>query len=357
MADEPVSAWREPFSRRARRWARRNRTAVTSLAASVLVALAGTAAVLAVQTQANGRAQAGQHRPVARQRTRQPGKRRSEGGQRTREAAVRPGDGGDQVVPRRGRRRPGAQGRPVQDASRQAAQGCGRLLRQARRPSQGTARPGVARGDGQCVLRAGRADRQDRRQDRGARGPRKKGWRSVAIWPRSRPPTPLARGDVARSLHATAVLLDETGEKAEALARFEEARDLLEGLPVSGAGLRRAPRSARHGLLRIGEAAREYGEGGRGDVGLPAVGRDPDAAGRRQPRRSPTSAAVWRHATTTSAFSSRRPPGRSRRSSRTGMPGRSSRSWPTTIPPSPTSRSSWRAPRTTSAICRRGPAS
>ena len=28
MADEPVSAWREPFSRRARRWARRHRTAV-----------------------------------------------------------------------------------------------------------------------------------------------------------------------------------------------------------------------------------------------------------------------------------------------------------------------------------------
>ena len=29
MADEPVSAWREPFARRARRWAKRNRTAVT----------------------------------------------------------------------------------------------------------------------------------------------------------------------------------------------------------------------------------------------------------------------------------------------------------------------------------------
>jgi serine/threonine-protein kinase len=53
MADEPVVSWREPFSRRARRWVRRNRTAVTALAASVLVALAGTAAVLAVQTQAN----------------------------------------------------------------------------------------------------------------------------------------------------------------------------------------------------------------------------------------------------------------------------------------------------------------
>ena len=53
MADEPVKAWSEPVLRRARRWARRNRTAVTSLAASVLVALAGTATVLAVQTRAN----------------------------------------------------------------------------------------------------------------------------------------------------------------------------------------------------------------------------------------------------------------------------------------------------------------
>ena len=34
MADEPVSAWREPLSRRARRWARRNRPAVTAAAAA-----------------------------------------------------------------------------------------------------------------------------------------------------------------------------------------------------------------------------------------------------------------------------------------------------------------------------------
>ena len=53
MADEPVTAWREPFVRRARQWARRNRTAVATLAATVLVALAGTGAVLAVQTKAN----------------------------------------------------------------------------------------------------------------------------------------------------------------------------------------------------------------------------------------------------------------------------------------------------------------
>jgi eukaryotic-like serine/threonine-protein kinase len=53
-ADEPVSAWREPAARRARRWMRRNRTAVTTAAAAVLVALVGTAAVAAVQTRANG---------------------------------------------------------------------------------------------------------------------------------------------------------------------------------------------------------------------------------------------------------------------------------------------------------------
>jgi serine/threonine-protein kinase len=53
MADEPVTAWREPFSRRARRWGRRNRTLVTTAAAAVLVALVGTATVLSVQTRAN----------------------------------------------------------------------------------------------------------------------------------------------------------------------------------------------------------------------------------------------------------------------------------------------------------------
>ncbi len=57
MADLPVTAFAEPFTSRARRWGRRNRTAVTTMAASVLVALAGTASVLAVQTRANGRLQ------------------------------------------------------------------------------------------------------------------------------------------------------------------------------------------------------------------------------------------------------------------------------------------------------------
>jgi serine/threonine protein kinase len=52
-ADEPVSAWREPASRRARRWARRNRTAVTAAAIAALAGLVGLAAVAAVQARSN----------------------------------------------------------------------------------------------------------------------------------------------------------------------------------------------------------------------------------------------------------------------------------------------------------------
>ncbi|MFI5456219.1 MAG: tetratricopeptide repeat protein [Isosphaerales bacterium] len=53
MADEPVTAWREPFSRRARRWARRNRTKVTAAAVALVAGVVGLSAVLAVQTRAN----------------------------------------------------------------------------------------------------------------------------------------------------------------------------------------------------------------------------------------------------------------------------------------------------------------
>jgi serine/threonine-protein kinase len=53
MADEPVSAWREPISRRAARWMRRHRTAVTASAAAALMALVGLSAVLLVKARDN----------------------------------------------------------------------------------------------------------------------------------------------------------------------------------------------------------------------------------------------------------------------------------------------------------------
>jgi eukaryotic-like serine/threonine-protein kinase len=51
-ADEPVSVWREPLSRRVRRCANRNRTAVASVGVALVAGVVGLAAVLAVQTQA-----------------------------------------------------------------------------------------------------------------------------------------------------------------------------------------------------------------------------------------------------------------------------------------------------------------
>jgi eukaryotic-like serine/threonine-protein kinase len=53
LADEPPSAYREPWAARAGRWTRRHRTLVTGAAAAGLAALVGLALVLGVQARAN----------------------------------------------------------------------------------------------------------------------------------------------------------------------------------------------------------------------------------------------------------------------------------------------------------------
>jgi serine/threonine-protein kinase len=55
MADEPVSAWREPPSRRARRWARRHRTALAVAGVAMLATAAALGVVAVVQTDARNR--------------------------------------------------------------------------------------------------------------------------------------------------------------------------------------------------------------------------------------------------------------------------------------------------------------
>jgi serine/threonine protein kinase/Flp pilus assembly protein TadD len=49
LADEPVSAWPEPWTARASRWARRHRTAVTSMGVAVLLAAAGVITIVFVE--------------------------------------------------------------------------------------------------------------------------------------------------------------------------------------------------------------------------------------------------------------------------------------------------------------------
>jgi serine/threonine protein kinase/tetratricopeptide (TPR) repeat protein len=55
LADERVTAWHEPLSRRARRWARRHRTAVAAVSVALVAGLIGLSAVAAVQAQSNMR--------------------------------------------------------------------------------------------------------------------------------------------------------------------------------------------------------------------------------------------------------------------------------------------------------------
>jgi eukaryotic-like serine/threonine-protein kinase len=52
LADERISAWREPLSARVRRWARRHRTAVTGAVAALVVGVIGLTAVAVLQSRA-----------------------------------------------------------------------------------------------------------------------------------------------------------------------------------------------------------------------------------------------------------------------------------------------------------------
>ena len=54
LADEPVSAHRDPFSRRARRWMQRNRTAAAAAVVAMVAGVVGLGAVAGVQARANG---------------------------------------------------------------------------------------------------------------------------------------------------------------------------------------------------------------------------------------------------------------------------------------------------------------
>jgi serine/threonine protein kinase len=53
LADEPVSAWKEPLGRRARRWGRRNRTAVAAVLVALVSGVVALGAVAGVQARAN----------------------------------------------------------------------------------------------------------------------------------------------------------------------------------------------------------------------------------------------------------------------------------------------------------------
>jgi serine/threonine protein kinase/tetratricopeptide (TPR) repeat protein len=235
MADEPMTAWDEPFARRARRWAKRHRTGVTGAAIAVLAGAVGLAAVLAVQTQANSRLQqanlslADANNLVTRTNADLKSandRERERFGLAMEAIKLFHGQVGDDLILK------ADQFKPLRDKLlRGAADFYGKLeglLRdqpdRASREAMGNAYFELGEltsniGDKPAALavhRKGLAVRRELAARVGA--------------------TDMARGDVAQSLRAAALLMRQTGDSVEALARYEEASDLLEGLPMSGPG-------------------------------------------------------------------------------------------------------------------------
>ena len=135
LADEPATAWHEPFNRRLLRWVRRNRTAVVAAVAVTLATVVGLGAVSAVQTQANIRLERRQQRAVRgqpatprRQGRSEPAQRGAHRLPRSRTRAVQPGHESHQAVSRRGQPGPAAQGEGIREVAHAPATWGGRLL-------------------------------------------------------------------------------------------------------------------------------------------------------------------------------------------------------------------------------------
>ena len=382
MADEPVSAWRDPLWRQVGRWGRRNRTAVTAVAVAVLAALVGTAAVLAVQTRANADlSQANIALAAAKDRE------AARFGLALEAIKLFHGEVGDDLVLK------ADQFKPLRDKLlRGAADFYGKLEELlTRHPDRASRR---TMGNAYFELGGLIAAIGDKPAALAVHHKALAVRRDLASEPAA---NDLARGDVAKSLYAIASLLRETGKMNEALTLAEEARDLLEGMPVVGPGT-----DGRRDLLgmvyaRIGSVLENTGKTAAamsalqrsvetltrlaGDnpsgtdlqsslartyndiallqakTGKPAEALESHHLRWRSTRnwlatipRTPSCKAARPAATATSAFCWRRPASRPRRWSRTGGRWRSTRSWPTTTRPSRNSGNAWRTVTTTSAF-------
>jgi eukaryotic-like serine/threonine-protein kinase len=221
MADEPVSAWHEPLVRRARRWARRNRTAVSSLAAAILMALVGTAAVLAVQTRANGRLmQANGDLASASAREKQRFDLAMDA------IKLFHGQVGDDLVLK------GDQFKLLRD---KLLKGAADFYAKLEGLLEGQIDPASRSAMGNAYFELGELTSKIGNQSEAIAAHRK----ALALRRELASEAAediAARADVATSLRAAAALLTETGKPADALASLVEARDLLESLPHSGVG-------------------------------------------------------------------------------------------------------------------------
>jgi serine/threonine-protein kinase len=235
MADEPVSAWREPLSRRARRWARGHRPLVTGAAATLMAALVGTAAVLAVQAEANARLKAANtDLAIANDQVRQANLDLQSANERETarfnlalEAIRRYHTGVSEDFLLRQDQFKDLRDRLFRDAVAFYRRLEGLLADQADVRS----RRALARAYeevGELTAQIGSVP--------GALAAHRQALEVRRALAREAAPDPAPRADVGRSLIAIGVLLEKMAQRGEALASLEEARFVLGELGDSGSG-------------------------------------------------------------------------------------------------------------------------
>ena len=278
-ADEPVVAWREPLSRRVRRWATRNRTAVASVAVALIAGVVGLSAVLAVQTQAKAdvtRALAGERDANRALAASNVALERSKAAVQARydlavEAiqAFHTGVSEDFLLKQ-------DQFKELRDGLLRSAQDFyGKLSALLGRETD----PAAAAG--RFWRRTARL--ADLTGKVGSKEDALKAHRAVLAAREALAAEPAAGAaatvDLGRSLNEVAGLLGETGRTGEALAACRGSESLLSG--PAGTGTRRA-RAAAGGLpVAAGHVPDQYGPVRRRPGRLPAGAGRPGVAGRR----------------------------------------------------------------------------
>ena len=325
MANEPVSAWREPLGRRVRRWARRNRTPVTAAGVALLAGVVGLSAVLVVERQAKAdiaRALASETRAntaLADANT------KVEARYELAMEAIKTFHTGvsedfllkqDQFKDLRNR------------LLNSALDFYGKLGSLLGPENDVASRRAMLQANFEAADLAGTVGRKE---DALA------GHRSVLAARESLASEPgadaIARVDVGRSLLAVAGLLEATGQTAEALTQYRRSETLLAGLAAAETAARAALAACRSQMAYVLSST------GKNSLALDAylLARSEQEALAAAPGDGRRPGATWPPRSTASASCWRKPAGRRRRKSRTARPWPSSRGWPTIIPPSPSS--------------------
>ena len=218
--------WREPLSRRARRWARRNRTAVATVSAALLAGVVGLAAVLVIQTKAKAEIALA----LGRETTANAALAESNNELSSSKAAVQgryelaveairafhTGVSEDFLLKEE-------KFKSLRDRLlKTASDFYGKLAGLLGRETDTTSRRALAGANFELAMLTGMVGRQESALE---------AHRSVLAmrrrWRLSRGPAPLRLAEVGRSLTRVATLLESTGKTDEAIKTYREAESLL----------------------------------------------------------------------------------------------------------------------------------